>query len=68
MSSRQRITYDELIEMDTKLLWAIQDFVYRRSWIDKRMAKIVSKYPYYDIGLVIWLMSVIGVYEIGKRH
>ena len=38
MSSRQRITYDELIEMDTKLLWAIQDFVYR-SWIDKRMAR-----------------------------
>lgn len=68
MSVRQSITYDELIEMDTKLLWAIQDFVYRRRWIDKRMARLVSKYPYYDIGLVIWLMSVVGVYEIGKRH
>lgn len=68
MTSAQSITYDELIEMDTKLLWAIQDFVYRRRWIDKRMAKIVSKYPYYDIGLLIWLIFMVGVFEIGKRH
>jgi hypothetical protein len=63
-----QITYQELIEKDTKLLWAIQDFVYRRRWIDRRMAKIVSRYPYLDIGLVIWMMACVGVYEIGKRH
>lgn len=68
MSGGTSITYEELIEMDTKLLWAIQDYVFRRRWIDKRMAKIVSKYPYYDIGLLIWLVSVVGVFEIGKRH
>ncbi len=62
------MTYQELVEMDVKLLWAIQDWVYRRRWLDSRMSKIVSKYPMYDIGMVIWLMAVIGVYEIGKRH
>ena len=54
--------------MDVKLLWAIQDWVYRRRWLDSRMSKIVSKYPMYDIGIVIWLVAIVGVYEIGKRH
>ena len=66
--SRDSLSYQELVDIDVKLLWAIQDWVYRRRWLDTRLSKIVSRYPMYDVGIVVWLMAVIGVYEIGKRH
>ena len=49
-------------------MWAIQDAVYRRPWLDSRMAKIVSKYPWNDVGILVYLVSVIGAFEIGVRH
>lgn len=60
--------WDSFIEADLQLLWEIQDWVYRRPWLDSRMARIVSKHPWQDICAVPWLLCALGVYELGFRH
>jgi len=32
------------------------------------MSKIVSKYPWQDIGIIVWCFFVVGVIEIGRAH
>lgn len=60
--------YNKIIQNDLKLLWIIQDWVYHRPWLDVRMASIVSKHPWQDICMIIWLFAALGVYDIGARH
>ena len=57
-----------MIEKDLELLWNIQDYFRRTSWLDSMMSKIVSKYPLQDIGVIVWCFFVIGVIEIGRHH
>lgn len=44
------------------------DYFKRTPWLDKRMSKIVSKYPWQDIGIIVWCFFIIGVIEIGRAH
>lgn len=57
------VSYEELIQADTHLLWSIQDLCYRTPWLDRRMAKIVSKNPWEDICALIWVFFLLGVIE-----
>jgi len=60
--------YEELIEADLALLWSIQDWVYRRPWLDSRLARIVHKHPWNDVCVLVWLFAALGVYEFGAHH
>jgi membrane-associated phospholipid phosphatase len=62
------VTSDEMVEQDLQLMWTIQDAVYRRPWLDSRMSRIISKYPWNDICILVYLVSLVGVFEIGVRH
>jgi len=61
-------TYEEMLAADTNLLWTIQDLCYRTPWLDRRMAKIVSKYPWQDICSIVWLFFIVGLFEFRSQH
>ena len=60
--------YDDMIQKDLQLLWQIQDFCRDNPVIDRNMKRIISKHPWQDISLIIWVLFGIGVYEIGGDH
>lgn len=60
--------YDEMIQKDLQLLWLVQDFCKSNPVIDQNMARIISKHPWQDISLVVWVLSGVGIYEIGADH
>ena len=60
--------FDALINADLALLWDIQDFIYKRPWLDSRLARVVSKHPWRDVCMVIWLFAALGVYQVGWHH
>ena len=62
------IPMDIIVARDVELLWSIQDYVYRWPWLDRNMSMIVSKQPWNDIGVVLWLTALLGCFEIGVRH
>jgi len=61
-------SYAEMLEKDTQLLWSILDFFRRHKELDRWMAFIVSKYPWQDVVIVVWVFAVVGVVEIGWLH
>lgn len=60
--------YNEMIEKDIELMWAIQDFCHKRPWIDNIMSRLVSRHPWNDVCAIIWLFFVYGIFEIGILH
>jgi len=58
----------DLVAWDVNFLWAIQDKVFHTPWLDRNMAKIISKQPWNDVGLLIWLVSLVGCFEFGVKH
>ena len=60
--------YDEMVAKDLELLYSIQDYCQKRPWIDNRISRIVSKYPWQDIVVVLWILFIVGVIEIGNSH
>ena len=68
MSRAKRGLLEELQLRDVEFLWSIQDYVYRWPALDMRMSMLVSKQPWNDIGLVMWLVALVGCIEIGVRH
>ena len=61
-------TYNQMLEMDTKLLWSILQFFNSRPWLDSKMSRIISKYPWQDIVIILWFLFIIGIIEIGASH
>jgi len=66
--SKEGLTLQDVVEWDVNFLWAIQDKVFHTPWLDRNMTKIVSKQPWNDIGLLIWLISLVGCFEFGVKH
>ena len=62
------VTYDEVVEKDLDLLWAILEWVSRSPRLDNIMQKIVSKHPWQDIACIPWLFSIVGFLEFGFPH
>jgi len=62
------ITFQDLVAWDVNFLWAIQDKVFHWPWLDRNMASIISKQPWNDIGLIVWLVSLVGCFELGVKH
>jgi len=61
-------SYQALVEKDLELIWSIQDFIYKRPWLDRRLAAIVSKYPWNDVVMLVWLSFGLGLMLIGAKH
>ena len=61
-------SYAEMLEKDTQLLWSILDYFRRHKELDRWMARIVSKYPWQDVVIVVWFFAAVGVVEIGWLH
>eukprot|EP01036_Dinobryon_divergens_P034200 gene34200-44183_t len=60
-----------MINNDLELMWSIQNFChhsYYASRIEKFMDSIVSKYPWRDIVLVLWVAFLACLMELGSRH
>ena len=60
--------YDEVVKSDLELLWSIQEYCYRNSYINEKMSLIVSKYPFKDIVMVIWMFAIVGYVQLGVKH
>jgi len=60
--------YHALVTRDVENLWAIQDFIYHWPTLDLNLARITSRWPWRDVCCVVWLLFVLGVYDIGCRH
>ncbi len=61
-------SFNEMIQKDLELLWAMQDYIRRTPWLERSMASIVSKHPWQDICAIIWLFFAFGIAEIGVKH
>ena len=67
-SSRSRLTFADVIKWDLELIWNIQDYIFHRPQLDLTLARLVSKQPWNDIGLLMWIVSLVGCFEIGVKH
>lgn len=61
-------TYDEVIEKDIELSWAVQHYVHSNRTLRDWCRRLVSKNPLQDICSVIWIVAIIGVVEMGVKH
>jgi hypothetical protein len=61
-------SYDEMLQKDTLLLWSILDSIRSLPWLESTFAKIISKKPWQDIVLILWLIFGIGLFEVGSPH
>lgn len=61
-------SYDEMVQKDLRLMWSILNYCESVPWLQDKMSKIVSKYPWKDISIAIWLFFVVGLFEIGTKH
>lgn len=66
--SRSGITLEDIAAWDVNFLWNIQDKVYHTPRLDRFMSRMVSKQPWNDIGLLVWVISLVGCFELGVRH
>jgi membrane-associated phospholipid phosphatase len=58
----------EIVKYDVELIWSIQDFIFRRPGLDRLLSRLVSKQPWNDIGLLVWIVALVGCFEIGVKH
>jgi hypothetical protein len=61
-------SFDEVIEKDIELSWAIQRYVHSDRKIEEWMVRIISKNPLQDICAVVWLVAILGFIEMGWKH
>jgi hypothetical protein len=61
-------SYDDMIEKDLELLWVINDYISSTPRLQDFFGKIVSKYPWKDVVVVVWCFFAIGISEIGRNH
>jgi hypothetical protein len=61
-------SFSNMIRMDIKLLFSVQDFCHSNPGFDNFMKSIVSKFPHKDIVLVIYLISLFALVELGHKH
>ena len=62
------ISYEDVVEKDLSLLWAILDWVAKSPRLDNFLQKIISKHPWQDIACIPWLFSIFGYLEFGFPH
>jgi hypothetical protein len=65
---RSMASYEEVVSKDLELLWSIQEYCYRTPWINQGMSKIISKNPFKDIVIILWIFYIVGLVEIGHKH
>jgi len=61
-------SYEEVVQKDLALLWAIQEYCRRMPWISSAMHSVVSKHPLRDIVSVLWAFFLYGVVELHFAH
>lgn len=61
-------SYDEVVEKDLELMWTIKRYCKVNPWVDEVFGRIVSKYPFRDIVLLLWIIFIVGLFEIGVHH
>src|SRR5689334_11442232 len=60
--------FEQVIEKDLEILRSI-DRLFRSNRILGIIAgSVVSKYPWNDISILIWIVFVIGIIEYGRTH
>jgi len=64
----QQTTYDEVIEKDIELTWAVQHYVHSNPSIRDWCKRLISKYPLQDVCSLIWVFAVVGWIEMGMKH
>jgi hypothetical protein len=67
-NSKMQTSLTEIIEKDLELMWYIRRYCKSKPWIQNTLGIVVSKYPMRDIILLVWLLFIIGLFEIGQRH
>jgi hypothetical protein len=68
LSSSSSSSYDDMIEKDLELLYAVQDYITNTPWLHEFFMRIISKYPWKDVVIVVWFFFIIGVIEVGRNH
>lgn len=61
------IEYEDIVQKDIELHKLTLEYCARNPWINRNMKKIVSKYPWQDICVVVWIAFCWGVFEIGPK-
>lgn len=61
-------SYEEVVEKDLELMWAIRRYCKSQRWIVDTMRHIVSKHPLRDIVLALWIAFIVAWIEIGHHH
>lgn len=58
----------EVVQKDIELLFSIQTFFKEHPKLDKVFSIIISKHPWRDISMVIWIIFVVSSIELGVKH
>ena len=58
------IEYEDIVAKDIEFHIRILNYCYENKWIKSNMDKIVSKYPWQDICLLVWIAGLVGLFEI----
>ena len=58
-SYKKARTYEDVIEQDIELSWAVQHYVHGNPKLEEWMLRIVDKSPLRDICSLIWIFFII---------
>lgn len=67
-TSMSSSSFDDMIEKDLELLWVINDYISNTPSLNDLFSKIVSKYPWKDVVVIVWCFFVVGLSEVGRNH
>jgi len=67
-SYKKARTYEDVIEQDIELSWAVQHYVHSNPKLEEWMLRIVDKSPLRDICSLIWIFFIIGCVEMRMKH
>lgn len=68
MSWMSQAAYDEMVERDLEYMWRIKRYMKANPGIDSFIKRIVSKYPFQDVVMIVWVLFIVGWIEIGLGH
>lgn len=61
-------TFSDMINKDIELIREIQNYCYHTPRLSNFMARIVSKKPFYDIVIILYVFFFLGLYDVGVNH
>lgn len=60
--------YEDLLQSDLELMHLVLGWMHARPLLCVLFSRLVSAHPWLDVGALVWVISALGVLEVGREH